>query len=376
MKIHEYQAAQILKKAGIPIAEGKVASALDAAKKAAEEIGYPVVLKAQVPAGGRGKAGGITVVSDAKALEAQFTRIKGMKIKGYTIEKIYIVRALDIKKEFYMAVTIDPAKNSVVLIVSAAGGVEIEETARKNADQIHKFYLEGGGGTSGPGWKEFISAAFDDPSSQEQSARIFQALLNVFFQNDCSLAEINPLIIDKEGTWIAADAKITFDDNALFRHPEQENLRDLAHEDSDELEAKKADLSFVKMDGNVGCIVNGAGLAMATTDVIQLLGGRPANFLDVGGSSNPQKVFNALKIILKNKDVKVVLINIFGGITRCDDIAAGILEARKQLNFDVPLVVRLTGTNEKEGKDLLAQNHISTYASMREAVQRAVDLAS
>lgn len=374
MKIHEYQAAAIFKKAGIPVCDGEVVTTPEEALRIAEKVGYPVVLKAQVLTGGRGKAGGIRIVKKKEELKEKFEQIKGVNIKGYPVERIFVVRGVDIQKEFYMSITLDPAKNGIVLIASSAGGVDIEETAKTHAEQIHKFYLKGKTLPPDASWEKFIRAVFYEPSSEAQGTRIFKSLLNVFLQNDCSLVEINPLIIDKRGTWFAVDAKVNFDDNALFRHPELEELRDLTYEDNDELEAKGANLSFVKMEGNVGCIVNGAGLAMATMDVIQLLGGQPANFLDVGGSSNPEKVLTALKIILRNKAVKAILINIFGGITRCDDIANGILEARKQLDFNIPLVVRLTGTNEKEAKDLLAKNNISTYSSMREAVLRVVEL--
>ena len=224
-------------------------------------------------------------------------------------------------------------------------------------------------------FQTFASAVFPDKNAQDIGTKMFQSLVKLFYDYDCSLAEVNPLVLDKTGNWFAADAKINFDDNAIFRHPDLPAMVDMQYEDRDELEAKAAGLSFVKLDGSVGCIVNGAGLAMATLDVTKLLGGDPANFLDVGGSSNPQKVLIALKIILGNKKVKSILINIFGGITRCDDIAIGILAARKQLTMTVPMVVRLTGTNEKEAKEILAKENIITYSSMREAVKKAVELS-
>ena len=375
MKIHEYQATQIFDKAGIPVVSGSVSTEIDEALKIADEIGYPVVLKSQVLVGGRGKAGGIKVVQDKKELEKAFNKLKGLKIKGQKVEKILIVRAIDIKKEFYIGVTIDNLKNDVVLIASSAGGVEIEEMAKTDPQAIKKYYLQGKLDIDKERWPEFINAVFNDPAHQQVGTVIFQNLIKVFFDNDCSLAEINPLVIDGDGKILAADAKINFDDNALFRHEEIVKMRDLTAEDADELEAKESGLSFVKLDGNVGCIVNGAGLAMGTMDVIKLSGGKPANFLDVGGSSNPQKVLSALKIILRNKDVKVILINIFGGITRCDDIANGLLQAMDQLDIPVPLVVRLTGTNEKEAKELLAEHNINTFSTMREAVDEVVKLA-
>ncbi|HBR14126.1 MAG TPA: ADP-forming succinate--CoA ligase subunit beta [Candidatus Omnitrophica bacterium] len=376
MKIHEYQATEIFKAAGLPVVSGGVASELGMALQIADKAGYPVVLKSQVLVGGRGKAGGIKVVHNKEELEKAFGALKQLKIKGYAVEKILVVRAIQIKKEFYIGVTVDSAKDDVVLIASSAGGVDIEETARINPEAIKKFYLQGGRDVDLERLTVFVRGVFEDPSLQQQAKDIFQKLIKVFFEKDCSLAEINPLVETRDGQIVAADAKINFDDNALFRHPDIESMKDSAYEDADEQEARQYGLSFVKLDGHVGCIVNGAGLAMATMDIIKLLGGEPANFLDVGGSSNPQKVLNALKIILRNKKVKAILINIFGGITRCDDIAKGILEAKKQLDMPVPLVVRLTGTNEKEAKEILAQSHIQTYATMREAVQRVVALAA
>lgn len=375
MKIHEYQATEIFKKAGLPVVSGRVAVDAGEAAQIAEEVGYPVVLKSQVLVGGRGKAGGIRVVREKGELEKTFTQLKSLKIKGYPVEKILVVRAINIQKEFYVGVTIDNTKNDVVVIASSAGGVEIEEVAKTNPEAIKKFYLQGSREIDKTRWPEFISAVFEEPSQQQIGTTIFQNLIKVFFEYDCSLAEINPLVIDGEGQMLAADAKINFDDNALFRHEGIPGMRDLTYEDPDELEAKESGLSFVKLEGNVGCIVNGAGLAMGTMDVIELSGGKPANFLDVGGSSNPQKVCDALKIILRNKNVKAILINIFGGITRCDDIANGIIEAKKQINIPVPFVVRLTGTNEKEAKAILAREGINTYSTMREAVDRVVELA-
>lgn len=354
---------------------GSVAAEVNEALRIAEETGYPAVLKSQVLVGGRGKAGGIKIVQNKDELIKAFEQLKNLKIKGYSVEKILVVRAVDIKKEFYIGVTIDHVKSDVVLIASSAGGVEIEEVARTNPQAIKKFYLQGNKTIDESRWLEFIGSVFDDPSHQEAGTFVFKDLIKVFFENDCSLAEINPLVIDGEGKILAIDAKINFDDNALFRHDDVHSMRDLAYEDPDEIEAKESDLSFVKLDGNVGCVVNGAGLAMGTMDIIKLSGGEPANFLDVGGSSNPQKVPTAMNIILRNKNVKVILVNIFGGITRCDDIANGILEAKKQLDIPVPLVVRLIGTNETEAKAILVKHDIHTFSIMREAVNRAVALS-
>ena len=376
MKIQEYQARIFLQKAGIPVVDGEVAATAEEALAIASKTGFPVVLKAQVLTGGRGKAGGVKLVSDAESLRREFVRIKGLDIKGFKVDRIFVVRAIDIKREFYAAVTVDAANSDVVVIASSAGGVDIEETAKTNPGKIVKFYLQGKKTVDAGRWMNFLTAVFPNKADQEQASPILKKLVEVFFVNDCSLAEINPLVVDGTGKWFAADAKMIFDDNALFRHPEFASLRDLSCEEKDELDAKEANLSFVKLDGNVGCIVNGAGLAMATMDVIKLTGGGPANFLDVGGSSNPEKVLNALKIILRNPKVKSILINIFGGITRCDDIANGILQARSQMALKVPMVVRLTGTNEEEAKTILAKAGIDTYPSMREVVSKAVELAA
>jgi succinyl-CoA synthetase beta subunit len=372
MKIHEYQSIELFRKAGIPVAGGEVATDAEQAFAIAQRIGYPVVLKAQVLVGGRGKAGGVKVVSNPDQLKSTFTTIKNLNIKGYDVDRILVVKALDIKKEFYSAITIDNVRGDVVIIASKAGGIDIEQVAKERPDEILKFYLEGNKTIDASRWSSFITKLFDDPGHQQVGTKIFESLVKLFFEFDCSLAEINPLVIDGTGKLIAADAKVIFDDNALFRHTDIQGLLDTKYEDADEMEAKAFGLSFVKLEGNVGCIVNGAGLAMGTMDAVNFLGGKPANFLDVGGSSNPQKVLNALKLILRNKDVKVILINIFGGITRCDDIANGILEARKQLDIPVKLVVRLTGTNEEQAKAILTGAGIKTFGTMREAVQQAV----
>jgi succinyl-CoA synthetase beta subunit len=374
MKIHEYQAAKIFENAGLPVPQGEVAEDVGTAVVIANKIGYPVVLKSQVLVGGRGKAGGIKLVKSEEELKEKFQELRSLTIKDYPVEKIFIVQAINIKKEYYCGVTIDSVKGDVVLIASAEGGVEIEETAKTNPEAIKKFYLEGKKEIDQTRFGDFISAVFDSKELQVEGVKVFQALVNVFFENDCSLAEVNPLMVDDQGKIWAADAKINFDDNAFYRQ-DFEALRDMRYEDTDELEATESGLSFVKLDGNVGCIVNGAGLAMGTLDVIKLCGGEPANFLDVGGSSNPEKVLTALKIILRNKKVKAILINIFGGITRCDDIANGILQAKEQIELPVPLVVRLTGTNETEAKEILKNAGITTYSSMREAVTKVVELA-
>ena len=372
MKIHEYQARDLFIGYGIPVAEGDVAQTPHEALHIARKTGFPVVLKAQVLAGGRGKAGGVKFVSDETELVSEFKRIKSLNIKGYTVERLLVAKAIDIKKEYYLAVTIDNIKGDVVIIVSSQGGMEIEETAKTHPEKIIKFYMQGDKILDEARWASVAARLFSDVSLQKSATSILQKLLKLFYEKDCSLAEINPFVISVEGHLIATDAKVIVDDNSLERHPELVALRDMQYEDADELEAKEKGLSFVKLGGNIGCIVNGAGLAMGTMDAVNLLGGKAANFLDVGGSSNPDKVFNALKIILRNKNIKIILINIFGGITRCDDIAKGILAAIKQIKIPVPLVIRLTGTNEKEGKGLLTNAGLTSFTSMRQAVTEAV----
>ena len=372
MKIHEYQARNLFAEYGIPVSQGDVAQTPDEALAIARKTGFPVVIKAQVLVGGRGKAGGVKIVANEAELNFEFNRIKNLNIKGYAVERLLVARAIDIKKEYYLAVTIDNIKGDVVIIASAEGGVDIEETAKTHPDKIVKFYMQGSKVLDEARWAPVAVGLFSDLRLQKSATSILQKLLKLFFEKDCSLAEINPFVIDDKGRLIAADAKVIIDDNSLIRHEELNALRDMKYEDADEQEAKEKGLSFVKLEGNVGCIVNGAGLAMGTMDEVNLLGGKAANFLDVGGSSNPQKVLSALKIILRNKDIKVILINIFGGITRCDDIANGILTALKQIEIPVPLVIRLTGTNEKEAKALLTAAGLTTYASMRQAVTEAV----
>ena len=375
MKIHEYQAVGLFRQAGLPVCDGEVASDAKDALKIAETLGFPVVLKSQVLVGGRGKAGGIKLVRNPQDIPTVFNQIKNLTIKGYSVDKILIVKAVNIKKEYYAAVTIDNIKGDIVIIASNEGGVDIEETAKEHPEKILKFYLEGNKTIDAARWPSFMTALFPDVQYHKEATAIFEKLLKFFIDYDCSLAEINPLVIDDQGKLIAADAKVLFDDNALYRHDQLQDLRDFKYDDQDEIDAKTMGLSFVKLEGNVGCIVNGAGLAMGTMDAIKLLGGKPANFLDVGGSSNPEKVLNALKLILKNKEIKVILINIFGGITRCDDIANGILTAKKQIELPVPLIVRLTGTNEELAKEILSKAGLTTYKSMREAVTKAVSLA-
>ena len=374
MKIHEYQARELFRNFAIPTSNGALVLDLQHALNVAKDVGYPIVLKSQVLVGGRGKAGGIKIAKSAEDIEKFYPQLQKLIIKDYPVKKIYLAKAVDILKEYYMAVTIDPLKGDAVVILSAAGGIDIEDVAKTNPDAIKKFYLQGRA-EADASLDAFVAQVFSDEKQAKVAADIAHKLVKMFFALDCSLAEINPLVVDQNLNVLAIDAKVIFDDNALYRHPELLALRDMDYEDVDELEAKEAGLSFVKLDGNVGCIVNGAGLAMGTMDAVKLSGGAPANFLDVGGSSNPQKVLNALKIILRNKSIKAILINIFGGITRCDDIATGILKARKEIDLPVPLVVRLTGTNEDQAKAMLRAEGMEVFSSMREAVQKVVSLA-
>ncbi len=375
MKIHEYQARDLFAQYEIPIADGGVAQTPQEACLLAKKLGFPVVLKAQVLVGGRGKAGGVKVVADEADLVNQFNRIKNLTIKGYSVERLLVARAIDIRKEYYVAVTVDNIKGDVVIIASGEGGVDIEETAKTNPEKILKFYMQGQKTLDERRWALVAAQLFADTRLQMSATAIIGKLVKLFFEKDCTLAEINPFVINGEGNLMAADAKVIIDDNGLFRQPQISQLRDLKYDDPDEMEAKAKGLSFVKLVGNVGCIVNGAGLAMGTMDAVNLMGGAPANFLDVGGSSNPKKVLNALKIILRNSHIKVILINIFGGITRCDDIASGILTALAQIKMPVPLVIRLTGTNEAAAKEMLSKAGLTTFSSMRQAVMEAVKLA-
>ncbi len=375
MKIHEYQARNLFAAYAIPVPEGDVARTPQQALAIARKIGFPVVIKAQVLAGGRGKAGGVKVVRDEADLISEFNRIKNLNIQGAGVESLLVAKAVDIKKEYYLAVTIDNIRGDVVVIASAEGGVEIEETVKTDPNKVIEFYMQGDKAIDEKRWAPLAAQLFSEARLQKSFTGILQKLLQLFFEKDCSLAEINPLCLDGKDLFKAADAKVTIDDNALFRHEDLTALRDLKYEDADELEARSKGLSFVKLEGNVGCIVNGAGLAMGTMDAVHLMGGKPANFLDVGGSSNPQKMLDALDILLRNKDVKVVLINIFGGITRCDDIATGILTALKQIQIPVPLVIRLTGTNEAQARELLSQAGLTPFTSMRKAVTEAVKAA-
>lgn len=375
MKIHEYQSKEIIEKAGIPVPKGRVASTVAEAKKIAEDVGKPVVIKAQVHVGGRGKAGGVKIARNPAEAEIHAKAILGMDIKGLTVKKVLVAEAVEIASEAYIGVVIDRAIRRPVLIVSAAGGVDIEEVAKKSPEKIVKLPIDPLLPFQPFQARRVAYAIYDTPKVIAQATDIITKLVGVFWDNDCSLIEINPLVVTPDERILAVDAKINFDDNAVYRHPEWEAMRDPDSEDPAEVEAKANDLSFVKLDGNIGCVVNGAGLAMATMDLVKRHGGEPANFLDIGGSSNPQKVIAAMSIIMRDPSVKSILFNIFGGITRCDDVAKGIVQAIKQLKPKVPIVVRLTGTNEEEGRAILKEIKLPVDDTMDGVVRQAIALA-
>jgi succinyl-CoA synthetase beta subunit len=375
MKIHEYQAKEIFEKAGISVPKGRVATTVAEARQIAEEVGKPVVIKAQVHVGGRGKAGGVKIARNPAEAEMHAKAILGMDIKGLTVKKVLVAEAVEIASEAYVGVVIDRSIRRPVLIVSAAGGVEIEEVAKKSPEKIIKLPLDPLLPVQPFQARRVAYSIYDTPKVIAQASDIISKLVNVFWEHDCSLIEINPLVVTPDERVLAVDAKINFDDNAAYRHPDWEGMRDLDSEDASEMEAKANDLSFVKLDGNIGCVVNGAGLAMATMDLVKRYGGEPANFLDIGGSSNPQKVITAMSIIMRDKSVKSILFNIFGGITRCDDVAKGIVQAVNQLKPKVPIVVRLTGTNEEEARAILKEIKLPVDDSMDGVVRQAIALA-
>ena len=374
MKIHEYQARDLLAAYGVAVPPGRVAGSGEEAVKIADEIGLPVVIKAQVLVGGRGKAGGVKLARTTEEVREAADRILSLTIKDIPVEAVLVARAVDIRKEYYLSATVDRTNKKVVCIVSASGGVDIEELAVKEPEKILKAYIDPLQGPDERQLRGFLSAAFPE-SLLDQAAEALLNLYRLLLDKDCSLVEINPYAQVNETTLIAADAKINFDDNGLAKHADVEALRTAEEYSREEIQAKEAGLSFVSLEGDIGCIVNGAGLAMATMDLIKLFGGQPANFLDVGGSSSPQKVLTALQILTRNKNLKAILINIFGGITRCDDIARGILIARDQIDLPVPLVIRLIGTNEKEGRDLLEQAGLEAASEMTAAVKKVIQRA-
>ncbi len=376
MNIHEYQAAEILAKHGIPVNPGKVATTPEEARDIAAGFGGVVVVKAQVHTGGRGKAGGVKVVKSPEEAYEAAKAILGMDIKGHTVNKVLVAAGADIAKEVYVSAVMNRPDRKIMIMASAEGGMDIEQVAEENPEAIITRDADPLVGLRGYQAKEI---AFDldlDPSLVNGFAAIAEKLYTIFMEEDATLVEINPLIINGEGKWQALDAKMSFDDNALYRQPETEALRDMAEENATEMDARASGISFVKLDGTIGCIVNGAGLSMATLDAVQLAGGSPANFLDVGGGANEEQVTKAFNLVLADPNVNAILINIFGGITRGDVVARGIVAALNNVDVKVPLVVRLSGTNAEEGKQLLAEHGITAGDSMDEAAAQVVAAAN
>jgi len=381
MKLHEHQAKEIFAKYGIPVPEGKVAFTVEQAKEVAEELGeFPLVVKAQVHCGGRGKAGGVKIVKNMDELEEAVATLLGKTLKtfqcpdGKPVTRVLIEKATNIDKEYYAAITLDRSKSKPVLMASAAGGMEIEEIVKENPDAI---IIETIDPELGLMPYQARKMAFKLGLPVKEAAKIFLKMWEVYKENDASLVEINPLVVTKEGKVVALDAKMDIDDNALFRHPDLAELEDEEQLPPQEREAKKYNLNYVKLNGNIGCMVNGAGLAMTTMDIVKLAGGEPANFLDVGGGANVEQIANAFRILMGDPDVKVVFINIFGGILRVDRLAKGIIEASKMVEIRVPIVARLEGTNAEEGRKLLLESglNIIPVKDMWEGAQKAVELA-
>lgn len=374
MKIHEYQAKEIFSRYNIPVTREVVCCTADEAVAAAEKLGYPAVVKAQVLTGGRGKAGGVKLVKNKEEAREIASKILGMDIKGYTVEKVLLAEGVKFHSEIYVGLTIDRNSKSVVLMASREGGVEIEEVAKENPDAIIKVPIDADLGMTPFLARKIAFRLFDDFNLVKQAAGLFQKMYKIFLDTDASLVEINPLVITEDNKLLALDGKMNFDENALFRQQEIEKLFEPDENELIEKEAKEKGLSFIKLDGNIGYMVNGAGLAMATMDIIKMYGGKPANFLDIGGSSNPQKVIDAMNLILSDENVKVIMINIFGGITRGDDVARGLLAALEQLDVKIPIVVRLSGTNSKEGLEILRNTNLIVAESLTKAAQKAISL--
>jgi succinyl-CoA synthetase beta subunit len=375
MNIHEYQARDILREHGVPVPAGRIATTPDEAEAIASELGATVVIKAQVHAGGRGKAGGVKLASTPAEAREHAGRILGMTIKDLPVEKVLVAPAEDIASEAYVGIIVDRGSKRAVFMVSREGGVDIEEVAARDPDAIRRLAVDPRYGLQPFQAYALATALYDDIRQQRAAAAVLQQLYAAFMASGASLAEINPLVTTPAGEVKALDAKFNIDDNELFRRPGIEALRDTAGEPEAETIAREADLTFIKLDGDIGNVVNGAGLAMATMDLIKYYGGEPANFLDIGGSSNPRKVVNALRIITSDPQVRVICFNIFGGITRCDDVANGIVEATRMISIEVPLVIRLTGTNEAEALRILKDAGFEATTSMDAVVQKAVELA-
>lgn len=386
MKIHEYQGKEILKKFGVTIPRGISCMSVDEAMKAAETLGGPVwVVKAQIHAGGRGKGGGVKVAKSMDQVHEYANQIMGMQLithqtgpEGQKVRRLMIEEGADIQKELYVSMVTDRVSQRVVMMASSEGGMDIEEVAEKHPELIHQIAIDPATGLKDAEADDIAAKIGVPPASIPDARKQLQGLYNAYWETDASLAEINPLIITGDGKVIALDAKFNFDSNALYRHPEIVAYRDIDEEDPAEVEASKFDLAYISLDGNIGCLVNGAGLAMATMDTIKLFDGEPANFLDVGGGATAEKVTEAFKIMLKNPHLKAILVNIFGGIMRCDVIAEGVITASRAVSLSVPLVVRMKGTNEDIGKKMLADSGLPIIAAdtMEEAAQKVVAAAN
>jgi succinyl-CoA synthetase beta subunit len=375
VNLHEYQARELLLAQGIPMAAGGVATTPDEARAIAERLGGTVVVKAQVHAGGRGKAGGVKLAKTPAEAKEHASRILGMTIKGLVVQKVLVVPAAEITSEAYVGLILDRESQRPLFMVSPAGGVDIEEVAAKTPEKITRLAIDPRYGLLPHQGLTLALTLYQNFEQVRPAARIMEQLDHVFVTNGASLAEINPLATTPEGKVVALDAKVVIDDNELDRRADLAALRDESAEAPSEVAARNANLTFIKLEGNVGCVVNGAGLAMATMDLVKYYGGEPANFLDIGGSSNPEKVVNALRIITADPAVKVILFNIFGGITRTDDVANGIVTATRQFKVEVPIVIRLTGTNEAQAIQILQNVGMSALNDMDEAVKQAVRLA-
>jgi succinyl-CoA synthetase beta subunit len=385
MKIHEYQAKAILAQHGVPVPRGEVAlNAAEAGAIARRLGGDVVVVKAQIHAGGRGKGGGVKLARSVDEAEKLASQMIGMTLvthqtgpEGRVVSRVLIEEGLKMTRELYLSIVLDRAAGKPVMMASADGGMDIEEVASKTPERIHKVYIEPGVGIVPFEARQLGFAIGLDGAQVNKAVKLMTAMYNAFVATDASLVEINPLVVTASGDLLALDAKMNFDDNALYRHQDIRDLRDLGEEDPLEIEASKFSLNYIHLDGNIGCMVNGAGLAMATMDIIKLAGGEPANFLDVGGGANADQIRNAFKILMSDKNVKAVLINIFGGILRCDVLAQGVIAAVKELGVPVPIVIRMEGTNVEEGKRLLKESgmNFTTADSMDEAANRVVQLA-
>lgn len=374
MKIHEYQAKEIFARYSVPVTKETVCFNKEEVIGAAEALGFPAVVKAQVLVGGRGKAGGVKLVRSAQEAGEAADKILGMDIKGCTVEKVLVAEGIKFNAEYYVGMTIDRNSKSVIFMASAEGGVEIEEVAKENPDAILKFVIDPELGMSPFMARKIAFGLFKDFNLVKQAVDLFTRLYKILIDTDASLVEINPLVVTDDGKLLALDGKMNFDDNALFRQAEIAALNEPDEDEKKEIEAKEKGLSYIKLDGTIGCMVNGAGLAMATMDLIKYFGGQPANFLDIGGSSSPQKVIDAMQLLLSDKNVHVVMINIFGGITRCDDVAKGLVSALNQIKVEIPIVVRLAGTNAKEGLEIIKEANLPVVNTMSEAAQEALRL--